>query len=396
MMKKLFALIFIAIPCCASAAWISATPEVQIEAVTVGRECNMRPLKFPLFVKNKGNSPVTVTIKAVQPEGTLMRAGYEPLPLLSRIVLANDKMTLMPGEKKTLDGMLFLPRNYRFLEKKYQFHVFFKVSSVFGFPSAPAAGSSGIGVYPGVESVILVSTLKEMAKTEIEKDMDGAGGEIEDPDVMYMNIPPGALSKKTKIKITELAYDDIPKKTGLDAADAVLAFKFEPEGTIFKKPVKLKLYYSDFDNDGIVDKIGVKVEDLKVFYWNGYRWELIGGKVDVAAKTVEVELYHFSVYGVFPAAQSAPSSYIPQQKIITPANMDGKNDFISFPGLQGSYSIDIFDITGMRVITLGNKNIWYGLDEDGNLVESGAYIYKYDVDINGIKKTMTGVVVVAK
>lgn len=67
-----------------------------------------------------------------------------------------------------------------------------------------------------------------------------------------------------------------------------------------------------------------------------------------------------------------------------------------FPGLQGEYHVDIFDATGMKVARLENKNVWYGLDGNGNMVESGPYIYRYEIEIEGARKVITGVVVVAK
>ncbi|MFH1367642.1 MAG: gliding motility-associated C-terminal domain-containing protein [Elusimicrobiota bacterium] len=408
MNKKILLFILMLLPSAAYSARISASPVVEIEGVTVGKECVARPVRRSIFIKNKGNGPVSVKITKVQPDETLLIEGFEPLPLSGKVSISKDSLFLMPGEIKTVDVYLHIPRNHKLLSRKFQFHINFSVTQIYGDPMhaqndaqsnsyIPNTVTSGVGVYPGVESIMLFSTLDKMAVTEVEQDIGAGGGKIEDKDVFDLDIPAGALDKNVKIKVKELTGDDIPKKNGLDeTSQAVIVFKFSPDGITFNKPVKVRMYYADFDDDGIVDGLEVKAEDLKIFYWNGLRWDPVGGKVDKVAKCVSAELNHFSIYGVFNAGQTAPTNYTPLQKIITPVNLDGINDFISFPGLQGIYQIDIFDISGMKVVRLENRNIWNGTDEDGNFVESGAYIYKYTVDINGTQKTITGVVVVAK
>lgn len=397
-MKTIFiTLVFLFLCSPARAVWISATPEAVVDNITVGKECSLSPVVFPLFVKNKGNEAVWVYVKDIRPDVSLMRAGFEPIPLLSKVVIPGSKIKLSPGERKEVKAMLMFPRCGSFLGKQYQFHISYSAVPVNNTAPALAHGAAGVGVNPGVESVVLFTTHEEMGKTEIELAMDASGGEIEDPEVITVTIPIGALGKPVKINIKELRGDEIPKKPGTGGlSDPVIVFKFEPAGTVFKKPVKISMYYPDFDDDGLVDGLNIKAENLKMFYWDGYRWDVVGGTVDLSKKCITTEIYHFSVYGLFEAGEKMAEDIIPLQKIITPAKADGKNDFISFPGLQGNYTIDIFDVTGTKVISLENKSIWYGLDQDGNLVESGPYIYKYSVDFNGEKKTVTGVVVVAK
>lgn len=397
MVRIMVFILFLMFPCQAFAASISAAPEVEIGIVKVGRECGMKPVKLPLFVKNKGEGYVAVRVKAVQPDNLFLRAGYEPLPLTSKVIIPDDKIILGSYEKRMINALVFFPKCSRFLAKKYQVHILFTASSLSGGPLAGLSEQNGIGANPGVESAIMLSTEGELARTEIVQEIGAAGGEAEDSTTIRMVIPPGALGKSIKLEIQELRGGEAPQRKGKGVSETpILAFRFGPEGTIFKKPVTVKFFYPDFDDDGIVDNLGINAGDLRIYYWNGFRWDPIGGKVDLADKSLSAEIQHFSVYGVFEGAKEAISSYTPLQKIITPAKKDGKNDFITFPGLQGSYTIDIFDVTGARVVRLENKNIWYGLDEDGILVESGPYIYRYRVDVNNEKKLITGVVVVAK
>lgn len=69
---------------------------------------------------------------------------------------------------------------------------------------------------------------------------------------------------------------------------------FEPHGTQFNEPVLVELSYrnadvSDYDEN-----------ELRIYYYNESTglWELVGGTVDVANKTVSVYLEHFSRYAI--------------------------------------------------------------------------------------------------
>jgi len=52
--------------------------------------------------------------------------------------------------------------------------------------------------------------------------------------------------------------------------------------------------------------------------------------------------------------------YRPKEKIITPATVDGYNDFASFGGLGPDDTVNLFDIRGRRVRELKTDFTWDG------------------------------------
>lgn len=389
-MKCARLLILLLLPCRLNAGCIGAIPVINT-AVSVGKETILPAgdSTQPFYIMNGGDAPISVRIAPIAADPALLFKGYEQAPSCMKFTIFDSQVLLKPAEVKKVSASIYIPRSRQYLGKNYQYHV--------SFTSLSSGCTGQASVNPGFESVVLITTAKDMAKVSCSLEMSPLGGDIGQDEAVRLSIPAGAINRALSINIQEIGHSDIPvMMSGGQYRDAISAFKFYPEGTMFKKPVRLSIYYPDFDDDGMVDGTGVKVEELKVFYWDGFTWEAVGGILDTKNKCVTADVYHFSVYGLFPAGLMTQADFIPKQKIITPAKLDGHNDYIVFPNLQGNYSIDIYDVRGMKVVRLENKNIWYGLDNNGIMVESGAYIYKYNVDIDGKKKTITGVVVVAK
>ena len=84
------------------------------------------------------------------------------------------------------------------------------------------------------------------------------------------------------------------------------------------------------------------------------------------------------------------SNYRPQRKIITPNN-DGINDYAFFSGF--SATIYIYDITGKKIKTINCPPYrWDGRDDEEKFVETGVYIYQFEVD----GELISGMIAVAK
>ncbi|MHB9154168.1 MAG: T9SS type B sorting domain-containing protein [Endomicrobiales bacterium] len=204
-------------------------------------------------------------------------------------------------------------------------------------------------------------------------------------------IPPGALASPIPLTIEQKNPSEYRTTGGLAISDHPSAiFELGPSGTVFVKPVTLTLLYPDLDNDGREDVSGFNENLLRLFWWDGFEWRFLGGQVDTVQNTVTVQVMHFSLYAAFGAAEPLPEDYRPKERIITP-NGDGKNDFAAF-GLSGGYVIRIFDTAGRPVRTLENENIWDGRDDQGGVVESGAYMYQFRTG----GKLLSGVIAVAK
>ena len=185
----------------------------------------------------------------------------------------------------------------------------------------------------------------------------------------------------------------------------VAVYDFDAEGVEFKKPVTLTMLYIDVDGegnrgDGKVDDVDNSIDAtmLKLFYWDGFSWRYVGGTVNTESHTVTAMVSHFSKYALFAARGSESKDFRPFERIITP-NGDGINDYADFNGLDSN--VKIFDIRGKKIRTLNPETIsiepyieirWDGRDDNGDIVESGVYIYQYKY--NG--KLTSGVIAVAK
>jgi len=214
-----------------------------------------------------------------------------------------------------------------------------------------------------------------------------------------IDIPSGALDGNTDITITQVDPSDSsvpPGKAPCASAKPVAVYTFGPENLIFKKFVTMKLLFQDINHIGIVDGTNFRVNTLKTFWWDGFDWRLLGGKKDPNANLINYgNIKHFSMYALFPANPLSDNDYRPKEKIITPATVDGHNDFATFTALQDGDVVNIYDVTGRKVRQLNNGTFsWDGKDDGGEMVESGIYIYQ--IKMTTSSKLISGTIVVAK
>jgi len=214
-----------------------------------------------------------------------------------------------------------------------------------------------------------------------------------------VDLPAGALSGPSRIWIEQLNPKDASRVPPSGGMAPVSAYEFDGDVRRFNTPVTITLRYPDIDaTPGIVDGTNIDEKSLRVFWWDGFTWRLMGGMVDVVNNTVSVKTSHFSLYGLFPSAPAAtPQVYRPLEKVITP-NGDGKDDFANFNGLGGSggtFEIKIFDVTGREIRSIQNLPAqWDGKDGNGRVVENGVYIYQYRTDASS--DWVSGMIGVAK
>jgi gliding motility-associated-like protein len=214
-----------------------------------------------------------------------------------------------------------------------------------------------------------------------------------------LDIPQGALDGNTDITITQLdpADSSIPDgKSPCAAARPAAVYRFGPEGLTFNKFVTMKQVFQDIKHAGTVDGTTDKVNTLKLFWWDGFDWRLMGGKQDPAYNLINYgNIKHFSMYALFPAKAMGDNDYRPKERIITPATVDGYNDYATFTGLDNGDIVNIYDIRGRKIRQLNDGvNTWDGKDDGNQLVESGIYIYQIKLKATG--KLISGTVVIAK
>jgi len=215
------------------------------------------------------------------------------------------------------------------------------------------------------------------------------GGTIAIGPGAILDIPAGALGTTLRI----YHYNQNPEELqyrfgGLNGMNILLAFHLYPENLEFKKPATLTLSYQ------WIASMGSKNENnLKIAWHDRYEWRIVGGEVDKDDKTISTKITHLGYYGLFSVRPTA-SLYRSKERILTPAWKDGKNDKAIFDGLNDiSTTIKIYDVTGKRVREIEDLPYeWDGKDDDGDIVESGVYIYQFKV--NG--EIISGTIAIAK
>jgi len=277
--------------------------------------------------------------------------------------IATSEVFAIPDDEKNLKGYDIEPGSTR--------TVYFRIDV-----------STNVSSLQAIFNLNVTAVSSEYSGEEI----GSSGGEIEIYNRIKIEFPQGALSGNKEISIIRKTSALLYKRK--DDIDPVCGYEFFPSGLVFRKPVKLTIFYK-------YENVSQDKEDsLRIYFWDGVEWRFAGGLVDKNNKSVSTYISHFSIYALFPTVASV--SYKPKEKILTPATKDGINDVATFDGLAGTdVEIDIFDISGRpvrKIDVLSDGNIWDGQDNYGNLVESGVYIYQFKVE----GKTYSGTIIIAK
>ncbi len=225
----------------------------------------------------------------------------------------------------------------------------------------------------------------------------------------------GTVEEGTVFSIRQKDLKDVPISGDSELIEntamiPVVAYEITGSGNKeFSKAVIINLLYFDLDDDGIVDGTNFNESNLRIFWYDGSQWRHLGGIVDTAKNVITAKINHLTLYGIFPIKNSGlnPKDYAPKEKVITP-NGDGKNDYANFNGIQNyltsintdgtnnytdsNVSVKIYDLSNKLIRDLQDTDTWDGKANDGNLAESGIYIYQYVID----GKTVSGTIVLAK
>lgn len=250
-----------------------------------------------------------------------------------------------------------------------------------------------------------VSTIKvKPSKTET---IGPNGGDIELIDgnpqdgSMKVSIPKAALAVNKEITIRQIYNeDDMILGNGIVNGQIPLAVYECSPPLNFDKMAQINLLYFDLNNNGKVEKVNgietdVNEETLGIFWWDGFDYCYLGGKVDTVKNIVSASVSHLSTFALFSATGLTKEAFRPKERIATP-NGDGINDIIHFGGEAGQLDITILDVTGRVIRHITDVPEWDGKDANGNYVESGVYIYQVKLYINGKRELMSGTIAIAK
>lgn len=118
----------------------------------------------------------------------------------------------------------------------------------------------------------------------------------------------------------------VPPGAGRAVGRAAAAYQFGGGPTVLAQPVRISLLYADRDaTSGVVDGTSISESLLRLFYWDGSTWRLVGGTVDTVLNTVNAWVPRLGLYALFSISDLSAKIFAPAEKVITP-NGDGKND----------------------------------------------------------------------
>jgi hypothetical protein len=169
------------------------------------------------------------------------------------------------------------------------------VGFIFLFTSAISTAQNKAAEDTAATPVITAMGKPDGKKITIKITKDG--GSLKSSDGMTELIfPAGAVSKKTDISIQPI--------TNLMNNGNGNAYRFEPSGIQFKKPVQLIFHYDDEETkDSLQLLLGIAMQDDKGQWYNLNKTEL-----DTVAKTISGSINHFSDWGNFTAIKLYPSN----------------------------------------------------------------------------------------
>ncbi|MEW6620123.1 MAG: hypothetical protein AB1422_12450 [bacterium] len=231
---------------------------------------------------------------------------------------------------------------------------------------------------------------------KVSKPVGEAGGVVENPDGTKVEIPSNALLVVINISINTLPAEIEAEKKPVNDNIQLLGIphEFGPSGIVFYQPVKMVFVYTDVDLERFAAKVGRPIDEseLKIFFWDEERhdWIKVGGVVDANNNTIWVYVNHFTIYdlGIDTAPPpTQPAVYINRN----PFKFGEVTEFMAdLPNNTSKVTVRIFDLSGdlVRVITEDqslrdkkgqssvNLGSWDGMNDFGNYVGSGIYIYQ--------------------
>ncbi len=214
-----------------------------------------------------------------------------------------------------------------------------------------------------------------------------------------VDIPVGLLGTTSDIALTEIPVNSglLPPLDGI--TQPLKAYRMDA-GQRISGSLLVNVLYPDFvfpqGKDGILDGTSYPVSMAGIAYWNGKKWQRLGGRNDNAVNCLSARIGPFEYLVVIPMAPLTAEDRRTLARIITP-NDDGENDAADFRFADPTQNltIEIFDVNGHRVRSIrgaGGDLKWNGRDDSGKIVESGVYIYQYEFEGTRV----SGLIAVAK
>jgi len=222
-----------------------------------------------------------------------------------------------------------------------------------------------------------------------------SGGTVQSPDETKIVIPEGALVEETKITITLVDEEELPKPVNTNVELIGVARDFGPDGTVFNKPVEITIPYAEADLDKDLDgNPDFDESKLEIYFWDGWDWLKVGCKQrDTAKNLITALVNHFTIFAI-----GEDVSQIPQKVKIyltkNPFKAETGTTFVYDLPEDAKVKISIYDLSGDRVVELAEINqtagtrslFWKGDNEFGRYIGSGIYFYVFEAEFSTGKK----------
>ncbi len=98
--------------------------EVVVRNLSIGKNSAIgQKVGRQLRVRNKGKNSIELKIEVLVPSKSELKQGYEPIPDASWIELEKDYFSVEPSENAVTDVIITIPRDKKYLGKKYQAYI---------------------------------------------------------------------------------------------------------------------------------------------------------------------------------------------------------------------------------------------------------------------------------
>jgi hypothetical protein len=230
--------------------------------------------------------------------------------------------------------------------------------------------------------------------------VDRDGGTISNPDGACAVIPKDALLARVEITIVPVEPSDQRKPLSKNLKLLNVAHDFGPSATMFRKPVSVRLPYTeadlDLNQDGVRDADPLK---LVVVFWDGRTWRPAGpSAVDTGSRSVSVDVNHFTIFDLAVSAATTSTELVAFWTANPVKRSRGAYFAYNVPE-AGTVSLRILDMAGDLVYQLipdktqaspGSVPVsveWRGQNVAERFAGVGLYVYLFSYTSNATNKT---------
>ncbi len=209
------------------------------------------------------------------------------------------------------------------------------------------------------------------------------GGRLSTSDGNFgLTVPPHTLSESASIQIAQLTGADIPSVTDNDLRVInTKVYRIGPENLELKKPVTIKIKYTDNDITGYDES------KLVLYFYKNGKWSRIGGTLDKDSKEISGIIREIGIIALMEDKKEYSGEIDKitvecQPRVFSPNEWEKAAISFELPK-SVKYSVKVYNIGGRLVKVLADEVVgtagqnivyWDGKDLSGNLVANRMYI----------------------